>query len=88
MSGLRFLLVALVLLSCVWVLWKWGPRSRGVGAAVRVEGWIRLDRCVVAVIEADGRRFLVVAGERGGNLIAELGRDGGCSGESSLAARG
>lgn len=67
----------------------WAQRTRGGGSSgggVRVLGRTSLTRTsLVAVIETDGRRFLIGAADQGVRLLGELERD---SSGDDLAAHG
>lgn len=70
-------LPALLLFVGAPLLIWWIRRSRpGLGPALRVSSRTALTRNgVVAVIETDGRRFLVGATDHGINLLTELDRE-------------
>jgi len=74
-AGIKFTVITLILLFVIWYFQKkLVTRQHGKGA-VDLKGYIRLDKNIVAVVEAGGRHFLIGSCDKGVNLIAELKKE-------------
>jgi flagellar protein FliO/FliZ len=74
----RLLLSLGAIVGALLLVRHWAQRGRnlGGGAGVRIVGRTALTRTsVVAVVEADGRRFLIGAADQGVRLLGELDPD-------------
>jgi flagellar protein FliO/FliZ len=87
----RLLLSLGAIVGVLLLVRHWAQRGRGIGggAGVRVVARTALTRSsVVAVVETDGRRFLIGAGDQGIRLLGELEPDGTDEALAAHAATG